>query len=156
MSDAPDLDELAERYLDLWQDQMTALASDPEFAEAMSRLLASGPGAVPDVAAACAAWPATMAALMPGAAAGRTEDGEGARQAAGVGGAAGTGAKRGARAAKGAARAKAAAAAPGDRGGDLVELARRLAALEERVAALESGPGKGRGGPRGGPRKARS
>jgi len=156
MSDTPDLDELAERYLDLWQDQMSALASDPEFAEVMNRLMASSAAAMPDVAAAWAAWPAMMAALVPGAAAGRTENGKGAQQADGGGGPAEAGGKAGARAAKRPARAEAAAAAPGDRSADLVEFARRLAALEARVAALESGPGKGRGGARGGSRKART
>jgi hypothetical protein len=153
MSDTPDLDELAERYLDLWQDQMSALASDPEFAEVMNRLLASSAAAMPDLAAAWAAWPAMMAGLGAGK---RTEDGKDAEQTDGGPGAAPTGRKGGARAAKGAPRAEAAAAAPGDRRADLVELARRLAALEDRVAALESGPGQGRGGARGRPRKSRT
>ena len=38
MSDEANLDELARRYLELWQDQISALASDPEFSEALSRL----------------------------------------------------------------------------------------------------------------------
>ncbi len=153
MSDTPDLDELAERYLDLWQDQMTALASDPEFAEVMNRLLASSAAAMPDLAAAWAKWPAAMAGLGAG---GRTQDGKAAEQTDGGPGTARTGGKGRTRAAKRSPRAKAAAVAPGDRGADLVELARRLAALEDRVAALESNPGRGRGSARGRPRKARS
>jgi len=39
MSEQADLDELARRYLDLWQDQMTALAGDREFAEALQQLM---------------------------------------------------------------------------------------------------------------------
>jgi hypothetical protein len=39
MAEQADLDELARRYLDLWQDQMTALANDPEMAEAMEQML---------------------------------------------------------------------------------------------------------------------
>jgi hypothetical protein len=156
MSDTADLDALAERYLDLWQDQMSALASDPEFAEVMNRLVASSAAAMPEVAAAWAAWPAMMAALLPGAAGGRRENGKGAQQAEESAGRAGTGDKGGAQAARGPARAKAAASAPRDRGADLVELARRIAALEQRVADLESGPGKGRRSARGGSRKARA
>jgi hypothetical protein len=38
MSNEANLDELARRYLELWQDQMSALAADPVFAEALSRL----------------------------------------------------------------------------------------------------------------------
>ncbi|MBY0430690.1 MAG: hypothetical protein K2Q10_05795, partial [Rhodospirillales bacterium] len=37
MSETPDLQALARRYLDLWQDQMTALAADPSLAEALAR-----------------------------------------------------------------------------------------------------------------------
>ncbi|MDH3474917.1 MAG: hypothetical protein OEM59_14640, partial [Rhodospirillales bacterium] len=76
MSDKADLDELARRYLDLWQDQISALAGDPEVAESLSRLAAAaGPGG----SAAWAAWPAIMAGLgagMPGTA-GTEEHGAG-------------------------------------------------------------------------------
>ena len=42
----PELDELARLYLDLWQDQWTALANDPMVAEAMARgFQMMGPGA---------------------------------------------------------------------------------------------------------------
>ena len=41
MADGADLEDLARRYLDLWQDQMSALAADKEFAEALTRLLTS-------------------------------------------------------------------------------------------------------------------
>lgn len=40
MPDAPDLEVLARRYLDLWQDQMAAMAGDPAVVEAMSRTFA--------------------------------------------------------------------------------------------------------------------
>src|SRR5258708_38260016 len=39
MSEPPDLETLARRYLDLWQDQVSALAADPEFTETIGRLL---------------------------------------------------------------------------------------------------------------------
>ena len=45
-SPPPELDELARLYLDLWQDQWTALANDPMVAEAMARgFQMMGPGA---------------------------------------------------------------------------------------------------------------
>ena len=36
MSDPPEIEELARRYLDLWQEQWSAMASDPESAQAMN------------------------------------------------------------------------------------------------------------------------
>lgn len=39
MTQPPDLDALARRYLDLWQDQMTRMANDPTTAEMMARTL---------------------------------------------------------------------------------------------------------------------
>jgi len=38
--DPPDLESLARRYLDLWQDQVAALAEDADLAEQIGRLLA--------------------------------------------------------------------------------------------------------------------
>jgi hypothetical protein len=43
MADPPDLAALAKRYVDLWQDQLIALAAHPELAEGLARLLASFP-----------------------------------------------------------------------------------------------------------------
>lgn len=40
MPKAPDLEELARRYLDLWQDQMAAVAADPMVAEALANAIA--------------------------------------------------------------------------------------------------------------------
>lgn len=39
MSDTPDLDALAKRYLDLWQEELSRLSSDREVAEAMARTI---------------------------------------------------------------------------------------------------------------------
>ncbi len=39
MSDPPELDDLARRYMDLWQDQLAGLATDDEVAEVMARTL---------------------------------------------------------------------------------------------------------------------
>ena len=47
--DAPDLEALAKRFLDLWQDQVAASVADPALAEWLSRFLAApgGPGLAP-------------------------------------------------------------------------------------------------------------
>jgi hypothetical protein len=157
MAEGSELEQLAQRYLDLWQDQVSALAADGEFTDMMGRLTAAlGPAAA---AAPWALWPAMLGAMTPGAGAGANwppffagggvsgagrpeEHGD---KATAPGAAAASG--RTAGAAPGAA---AAAAAPLGGGPDLGELARRLAALEERIAALEAGPGTARTGPRGG------
>jgi hypothetical protein len=108
MPEPPDLANLAKRYVDLWQDQLSAMAADPELAESMARLLAA---LVPPT---WLRWP------------GATRD-----EAAAPAGAA------------------AAGAAPLDGDGGLAELARRLAAVEERLAALEAGTRGGGTGARG-------
>src|SRR6185437_8449396 len=104
MAEPPDLASLAKRYVDLWQEQLIAMAADPDLAESLARLLR---GLVPG------GWPPS-----PGACA---NDG----------------------AAPG---APAAPPPPGQRGDALDELARRLAAAEQRLSALEAraGPGGGR------------
>ncbi len=142
MSEQADLDELARRYLDLWQDQMTALAGDREFTEALRQLMTSmsvPEGAAPEF---WRAWPAMMAGQQPSQQTeAATDDGTGGRAP---------------RAAPGATPgAPAAAAAPDGGGLDLDQLARRLAALEQRIATLEAGAKRGRGGLTGKSRKPR-
>src|SRR5687767_12261661 len=39
MPKASDVDELAERFVDLWRDQMAAMAGDPELARLLKRML---------------------------------------------------------------------------------------------------------------------
>jgi hypothetical protein len=139
MSEPPDLDSLARRFLDLWQDQMTAMTADPEMAELMGRLMAmTAPG---------------MAAFMPLAKGKGTGEGgptdEDQRE-----GDTTTLSKRGKRKTP-----PGAAAAPVPSGGDgldLDELARRLADVESRLARLEAGAGAGAGGAEGKPRRRRS
>jgi len=121
MSDAPDLDALAKRFLDLWQAQVAASVSDPALAEAIAQMMAGAPGA-------------------PGA----SHAAPGGQAHAGI--AAFTAAAGG---------APAAAAAPGAGDERLVELDRRLAACEERLAALERAAGGAGGGARAKPRKRR-
>ena len=112
MSETPDLEALARRYLDLWEAQLAALAGDPALAEQMSRLVASlGSAGL----AAAAAWSATQ---------GREQAGGSATRGRGDAGA-------------GPAGAAPLRPASDDRHDGLGELASRLAALEQRIAALE-------------------
>ncbi len=159
MSERVDLDELARRYLDLWQDQMTALAGDREFAETMQQLMTTMGLAATAAPEFWRAWPATMAGLQ---AAEQTqgasddqnrEAGPGAPARSARGSAAGTAA--GTPGGTPAGTAAPAAASDGGESG-LDQLARRLAALEERIAALEAGGPKRRGRAASKPRKGRS
>src|SRR6266700_795955 len=40
MSEPPDLSALAKRYVELWQDYLSAAAADPDLADSLARLLA--------------------------------------------------------------------------------------------------------------------
>jgi len=147
MAERVDIDELARRYLDLWQDQMTALAGDREFAESLQKLM-TAMGTAGDAGATAApefqrAWMGVMTGQQPGQQTGQppgqptkatADDGTPGR----------------------APGAPAAAAAPDGGSADLDQLARRLAALEERIAALEAGAKPSRGGARSKSRKPRS
>src|SRR4030095_14611490 len=105
MTDSSAPDALARRYLDLWEEQMAAWASDAALADGL-RL-----------------WLGLVGLDRFGA-------------GGGGGGRAGPGAP-GARAAR-RSGPRAAAEASGERQEDLVELARQLPALEQRLAALEA------------------
>src|SRR5690348_6890784 len=102
MAAPPDLASLAKRYVDLWQDQLIAMAADPDLAGVFARIVSE----------------LTPLAQPPG-----TPDGRRASRTAG---------------------AAAPAAASRYRGDDVDQLARRVAALEERLAALEAVAGGGR------------
>jgi hypothetical protein len=152
MSDQADADDLARRYLDLWQDQMSALAADQDFARAIQQIM-TGMGlagtATPATLATWAAWPGMMAGLAPVPQGDATADAQSRKQA------------RSGHDNQGAASAAASGpAAPGtdpDGGGaDLGQLTRRLAALEKRIAALEGGSAPNRRRPASKPRKPRS
>jgi hypothetical protein len=110
MAESPDLAALARRYIDLWQDQLTAMAADPALAESTARLLQA---LVP------VGWPPQQ----------RPQDDDASIFSAATGFAK-PGSKTG---------PKAAGAASGQRDGRVDELTRRLAALEKRLAALETG-----------------
>jgi hypothetical protein len=45
--DRPDLAALAKRFMDLWQEQMNAVAGDPALAESIGRFMASMPPGMP-------------------------------------------------------------------------------------------------------------
>jgi ubiquinone biosynthesis protein UbiJ len=128
MDEAPDLTSLARRCLDLWQEQVSALAGDPAVADQFARLLGLLEGGA-------AAWWQAAAAVSRG-----KTDGDGSGGTATSSGPAGS------------ATAPLSPAAGGD---DLARLAARLGALEERLARLESGAGGGAHGARGGPRAGR-
>ena len=41
MTEPPEIEELAKRYLDLWQDHVSGLSEDPEWMAAMTRLFST-------------------------------------------------------------------------------------------------------------------
>jgi len=151
MAEPPDLQSLAKRYLDLWQDQLRAMAADPETMATFARMLSAmtGRAGTPDPAAGGADaggtanpfawWP--MAGAMP--------------TSSPLGGATPFDSLFAAGRAATEARATAAAAASGGRGDELHELERRLAALEARLAALEPVAGTGSGSAPAKPRKGK-
>jgi hypothetical protein len=118
---------LAEQFLDLWQDQLAAVATDPDLTELVARLWTqwltgpSGWKAAPMGEAA-----ATPRAARPKqAAAGPPQDHEPRTETPGP---------------------APAAAAPRDDGADLGDLVARLGALEKRLVALERAPRRSSGG----------
>jgi hypothetical protein len=123
MTSPPDLRALARRYVELWQDQVAASATDPELTGALTRLLELAGG---NLAASAHLWQT----LWPAPPAAPRDQPVPAP-----------------------AGSAPAAAAPADGGGHLEQLALRVAALEERLAALESGADRPRRGARPRPRK---
>ena len=141
MAKPPDLEDLARRYLDLWQEQLRAMAADPETMESVGRMLSAMGGAAPPAPMNPAAWMSAMGLAPP---------------AGGTGGGNPFDAVF-ANAPQKAADGTAAAAAASDGGGnDLRQLERRLAALEQRIVELESGARKPRRRTAKGSRKSKS
>lgn len=118
MGEPPDLAALARRYVELWQDQLTAMAADPAFSQGMAALLAGLSPLWPQ--------PGQSPAASEGAQRGAYEFTRAFQSAAAAAGSAPAG------------------AASRQRQPDLAELTGRLAALEDRLAALESAS-RGRG-----------
>jgi hypothetical protein len=149
MSKPPDLEALARRYVELWQDQIAATAVDPELTDGLTRmmqLMSSGMAAQAGLWQAL--WPDMVArATAQAAAAAAAASAPAGDQAAG----------------RTASQPEApppgpapAAGAPPDGGHDVAQLQARLAVLEERLASLEGGPGAPRRGTRPGPRRRRA
>ena len=115
MTEPPEIEELAKRYLDLWQDHVSGLSNDPEWMAAMTRLFSSFSTMQTADAAAKPDFDAFNAWL------GGTF-GDSQSEAAATGPAASTD-------------------SPADGGHDIHELERRVAALEKRLAKLEPGDG---------------
>src|SRR5260370_10909983 len=146
MPEPPDLSSLAKRYVELWQDYLTAAAADPELADSLARLLAAmGDGA------ALSPWSAWLRSASSGLE--RSEraatppsraDEPAAPQPAT--------ARSGQRKAGATARAAPIAAPSHERDDGVAEFARRLARLDERLAAIEAGA---RPATPGGPPRAR-
>ncbi len=136
MSKAPDLEELARRYLELWQNQFASMAADPEFAESMGRMFnLMGAGAsgspfdaatTPDPSGPSSPEPSSEPSSDPSA-------GPSSPVGAETAGAASRGGRD-----------------------DVARLARRVAELEKRLAALEGRMGKPGGGSRRKPRPRKS
>ena len=153
-----DLDDLARRYVDLWQDQMTALAADPAFAESMQKVMATMGVAASGLPAAWTAWPAAMSSLMAAArpgAEGATVQAAPMQASSDVQGQETQGEPAGKPKREhedaGAVGAAATAAPPHGGGLDLGVLEERLAALERRVLALEGRAGRTRSRAKGKP-----
>lgn len=109
MSDTADLDELAIKYLELWQEHLNAIANDGETMDVLARTVAlMNSGAAAFAPAAQGNSDDENASSGSGSTAATTED-----------------------------RPKTAAASSGDADPDLDECLKRLAALEQRVAQLE-------------------
>lgn len=143
MADTPDLDDLAKRYLDLWQEQLRVMAADPETVASVSRLFETMSGAsaagdksgaaggMPPMPANPMAWLTGLGMMPPQAASGGANPFDSVfaqfvQHAAQTPG------------------GSTPAGAASDGGGDeLHELERRLALLEKRIDALESGAKRG-------------
>ncbi len=129
MSEPPDLDALAKRYLDLWQDQLGGISKDQQTAEIMAQTI--------ELMNAGATAFASMAAAQDNLNKGNA-DADTAPPAGNPNPAPGT---------------DAAAAPPGASDSDMDELARRLDRLEKRLDTLEAGAKKSRRRARKKPRK---
>lgn len=130
----PELEALARRWLDLWQDHWAATAADPHAAAEMARLFRMMAGPLAPFAAAWGTpWSGAPGPTPPGTGAPGADPSSAmdlwARAMAGAAGGDAASAE-----APGAAPA---AAPPGDGAGGLAELADRLAAVERRIGQLD-------------------
>lgn len=133
MDKEPDFAALARQYLDLWEDQLTAMAADPDLAEQSARFFEAMTQLGKDVNPALTA---NLAEFLKTAQPGARHDSTAAEPAAH-----GT---------------EAAAAASGNRDERVDQLTRRIAALEKRLDGLEPGGGRPRKSSSGSTRTKRS
>ncbi|MBB6209911.1 hypothetical protein [Novispirillum itersonii] len=146
----PDLSALARKTLDLWQDQIGRMSQDPATLDLMTRtfsMMTKGSEALHDLPKAArdlaGLWPQTAQAAPAGHSAAHT-----AAASAPQPGETPADEPAPAAAQPGPATGAAPAADVSGNGADLTaELLRRIAALEERVHALESRPAGGNGNP---------
>lgn len=122
MGDQPDFAALARQYLDLWEDQLTVMAADPDLAEQSARFFDAMTQLGKDVNPMLSA---NLAEFLQRAQTGNTNEANPKTSSTD--------------------RAKTPAAAPNDRDERMDQLARRLATVEERLEQLESGSAKPRG-----------
>ncbi|MBC8268752.1 MAG: hypothetical protein H8E36_08390 [Rhodospirillaceae bacterium] len=111
MAQTPDIDELARRYLDLWQRHLGDLAADDELAATLAKTMELMNGS-----ATAFANMAQQTATQPG----ETDHGGGQKKPSG---------------------SASPGPAPGHSDDDLDKLAGRIEELERRIAELESAPG---------------
>lgn len=130
----PELEALARRWLDLWQDHWAATAADPHASAEMARLFRMMAGPLAPFAAAWGTpWGGAPGPMTPGTGAPAPDP----SSAMALWMRAMTGAAGGDPAAAEAPGTTPAAAAPGDGTGRLAELADRLAAVEHRIGQLD-------------------
>ena len=140
MADEPDLDQLAKQYLDLWQDHMQGMATDPQVAETMSQMTQMMTGSA--TAFAALAQQAMNAGKQPPKEADSDDQQDDGNAAPGP-----------------AANGSGAPAPDPAHGGadvDLAELARRLDGIERRLADLEAGAAGAQKRPAKSPRRRSS
>lgn len=125
MAEPPEFEDLARRYLDLWQEQWSAMAADPEAAQAMARLY----GMMGQQMAAAAPMAEAFLSALPALLGPFATVGQHAHDAAKPAAAANPESSVG---------TAPAGTAPGGGAGDVAELAERVAALEKRLAKLEA------------------
>jgi hypothetical protein len=120
---APSVEDLARRLMDLWQEQMAAIAADPDLMRQMAQMMAASP------------FPAMMQGIMQGILAATARSGESGQNPYEW--------WKAEHGPKPSPQTRAAPAAPASQpgGGDLAELRRNLAGLEARLAELGGGAG---------------
>ncbi|GGF08021.1 hypothetical protein GCM10011611_11830 [Aliidongia dinghuensis] len=170
MSKPPDLEALARRYVELWQDQVAATAVDPELTDGLTRLMQLFGGSLAAQAGLWQAlWPdlvaragAPYAPFTPNPRPAASEDPhrDAPQSRSTQPRSTQSGSNRPEPPRPGAAAAPSGSApvagASADGGHDMAQLKARLALLEERLASLETGAGTPRRGARPGARRRRA